>query len=286
MNEIIERIRKKQRLHRIILMSISVLCNAVLYSLFLLPLNLVTGSVGGVATITNHVYGINPSIMIFLLTIACAIFSFMYLGYKRTIGTLIFSLAYPALVHLTAFLNGVIVINNPDDMFLVVIFAGALSGVANGLMYKTGYSNGGFPVISQYLYEEYKISINKSSLIINMSIVFLGGFFFGTINVLYALIFLYVNDIIMKKVLLGINNNKAFYIITKEEEKTKELLVKELNHNITVFDVKGGVFERKRKIILSVIPTREYYRVTELIKEIDKDAFFIVTDSYEVNGAK
>ena len=286
MNEIIERIRKKQRLHRIILMSISVLCNAILYSLFLLPLNLVTGSVGGVATITNHVYGINPSIMILLLTVACAIFSFMYLGYKRTIGTIIFSLAYPALVHLTAFLNGVIVINNPDDMFLVVIFAGALSGIANGLMYKTGYSNGGFPVISQYLYEEYKISINKSSLIINMSIVFLGGFFFGTINVLYALIFLYVNDIIMKKVLLGINNNKAFYIITKEEEKTKELLVKELNHNITVFDVKGGVFERKRKIILSVIPTREYYRVTELIKEIDKDAFFIVTDSYEVNGAK
>lgn len=286
MNEIIESIRKKQRLHRIILMTISVLCNAILYSLFLLPLNLVTGSVGGVATITNYVYGINPSIMILLLTIACAIFSFMYLGYKRTIGTIIFSLAYPTLVHLTSFLNGVIVINNPDDMFLVVIFAGALSGIANGLMYKTGYSNGGFPVISQYLYEEYKISINKSSLIINMSIVFLGGIFFGTINVLYALIFLYVNDIVMKKVLLGINNNKAFYIITNEEEKTKELLVKELNHNITVFDVKGGVFERKRKIILSVIPTREYYRVTELIKEIDKDAFFIVTDSYEVNGAK
>lgn len=286
MNEIIEKIRKKQRLHRIILMSISVLCNAVLYSLFLFPLNLVTGSVGGVATITHHIYGINPSIMIFLITIACAIFSFLYLGYKRTIGTLVFSFAYPLLVHFTSFLNGVITISSPDDMFLVVIFAGALSGVANGLMYKTGYSNGGFPVISQYLFEKYQISISKSSLVINMSIVFLGGVFFGSANVMYALIFLYVNDIIMKKILLGINNNKAFYIITKEEEKTKELLVKELNHNITVFDVKGGIFERKRKIILSVIPTNEYYRVTEMIKEIDQDAFFIVTDSYEVNGAK
>ena len=90
----------------------------------------------------------------------------------------------------------------------------------------------------------------------------------------------------MKKVLLGINNNKAFYIITNEEEKTKEFLIKELNHNITIIDVKGGVFEQKRKIILSVIPTREYYRVAEVIKKIDKEAFFIVTDSYEVNGAK
>ena len=286
MNEIIEKIRKKQRLHRIILMSISVLCNAILYSLFLFPLNLVTGSIGGVATITHHVYGINPSIMILLLTVACSIFSLLYLGLKRTLGTLVASLAYPLLVQLTSFLNGVIVITNPDDMFLVVIFAGALSGIANGLMYKTGYSNGGFPVISQYLYEKYRISINKSSLVINMSIVIAGGLFFGSANVMYAIIFLYVNSIIMKKVLLGINNNKAFYIITKEEEKTKEFLMKELNHNITIFDVKGGVFERKRKIILSVIPSREYFRVTESIKEIDKDAFFIVTDSYEVNGAK
>ena len=286
MNEIIEKIRKKQRIHRIILMAFSILFNAILYSLFLLPLNLVTGSIGGIATITHHLYGISPSLMILLLSISCAIFSFMYLGYKRTIGTLLFSLAYPVLVELTSFLNGIIVINNPDEMFIVVIFAGVLSGIANGLMYKTGYSNGGFPVISQYLYERYQISINKSSLIINMAIVFLGGFYFGTANVMYAIIFLYVNDIIMKKVLLGINNNKAFYIITNEEEKTKEFLIKELNHNITIIDVKGGVFEQKRKIILSVIPTREYYRVAEVIKKIDKEAFFIVTDSYEVNGAK
>ena len=286
MNEILERIRKKQRVHRIILMSFSILFNAILYNLFLLPLNLVTGSIGGIATITNYLYGISPSLMILLLTLACTIYSFMYLGYKRTVGTIIFSLAYPLLVHITTFLNGLIVINNPDDIFLVVIFAGVLSGIANGLMYKTGYSNGGFPVISQYLYEKYQISINKSSLIINMSIVFLGGFYFGSANVMYALIFLYVNDIIMKKVLLGINNNKAFYIITEEEEKTKEFLMKELSHNITIIDVKGGIFEKKRKIILSVIPTNEYFRVTEVIKKIDKDAFFIVTDSYEVNGAK
>ena len=286
MNEIIEIIRKKQRVHRIILMAFSILFNAILYSLFLLPLNLVTGSVGGVATITNYLYGISPSLMILLLSVACVIFSFMYLGVERTIGTLIASLAYPLLVELTSFLNGVIVITNPDDMVLVVIFAGVLSGIANGLMYKTGYSNGGFPVISQYLYEKYQISINRSSLIINMSIVLLGGYFFGSANVMYAIVFLYVNDIIMKKVLLGINDNKAFYIITDEEEKTKEFLIKELNHNVTIFDVKGGVFEKKRKIILSVIPSSEYYRVTETIKKIDKDSFFIVTDSYEVNGAK
>ena len=44
--------------------------------------------------------------------------------------------------------------------------------------------------------------------------------------------------------------------------------------------------EQKRRVLLTVIPTREYYRVTEGIKEIDPKVFFVVTDSYQVKGAK
>ena len=168
----------------------------------------------------------------------------------------------------------------------MVLFAGVISGIANGLMYKTGYSNGGFPVVSQVLFEKKHISVAKSSLVINVSIVLVGALFFGTTNALYAIIFLYINNIVLDRVLLGINNNKAFYIITKEEEKIKEYIIKTLGHNVTTFEVKGGYLDKDRKVILSVIPSREYYEVTEGIKEIDETAFFVVTDSYQVEGAK
>ena len=272
-------------LKRIFLMGISLLLSAVLYNVFLLPLNLVTGGTNGIATITNYVYDINPAFMILLLSVACAIFSLMYLGIKRTIGTLIASIVYPLLVHLTSPLNNIMG-NEPVDVLLMVLFAGVISGIANGLMYKTGYSNGGFPVVSQVLFEKKHISVAKSSLVINVSIVLVGALFFGTTNALYAIIFLYINNIVLDRVLLGINNNKAFYIITKEEEKIKEYIIKTLGHNVTTFEVKGGYLDKDRKVILSVIPSREYYEVTEGIKEIDETAFFVVTDSYTVEGAK
>ena len=123
-------------------------------------------------------------------------------------------------------------------------------------------------------------------MVINVSIVLVGAIFFGTTNALYAIIFLYINNIVLDRVLLGINNNKAFYIITKEEEKIKEYIIKTLGHNVTTFEVKGGYLDKDRKVILSVIPSREYYEVTEGIKEIDETAFFVVTDSYQVEGAK
>ncbi len=285
MENILEVIRKKKKLYRILLMGTSLLVTAILYNVFLLPLSLVTGGTNGVATITHYLYGINPAIMLLLLSIACAILSFMYLGPKRTAGTLVASVVYPLLVQLTSPLTSLISQSN-TDMLLMVLFAGVLSGIANGLMYKTGYSNGGFPVISQILFEEKQIPVGKSSLAINITIVIVGAYFFGITNALYAIIFLYINSIVLDKVLLGISNNKAFYIITEEEKKVKEYIIKTLNHNVTTFEVKGGFLDKNRKVILTVIPSREYYRVTEGIKEIDKDAFFVVTDSYTVEGAK
>ena len=285
MEDLLEKIESKKKIYRIILMTISIILSAILYNTFLLPLSLVTGGTPGIATITHYLYDINPALMLFLLSLACTILSFMYLGVRRTTGTIVASITYPLLVQLTSNLNGLI---NPEeiDILLMVLLAGILSGVANGLMYKSGYSNGGFPIVSQILYEKHNISISKSSLVINVTIVLIGAYFFGITNALYAIIFLYINNLVLDKVLLGISNNKAFYIITEEDEKVKEYIINTLHHNVTTFEVKGGYLDKKRQVILTVIPTREYYKATSSIKEIDKDAFFVATDSYTVEGAK
>lgn len=284
MNILLDTIKGNNKISRIILMFISMILNAVLYNMFLLPLNLVTGGTPGIATITHYVYGINPSIMLFILSLACVIISFLYLGKERTTGTLLALFTYPILVQLTSPLNRIV--STEPDILLLVIFAGVISGVANGLMYKTGYSIGGFPIISQILYEKKQISISKSSLFINVCIVLMGSIFFGTTTALYAIIFLYINNIVLDKVLLGISNNKAFYIITDKEEQVKNYILENLNHDVTVFDVKGGFMAKKRRVLMTIIPSREYYRVTEGIKIIDSNVFFVATDSYQVEGGK
>ena len=276
---------EKLKISRIIYITISIILSALVYNSLLLPLSLITGGTNGVATITYYLYNLDPALIIFLLSIACTIISLMYLGFKRTTGTIIASIAYPLTVKLTSNITNLIAIDT-TDILLLVIFAGVLTGIANGLMYKSGYSNGGFPIISQVLFEKLKIPVAKSSLVINVIIVSIGAFFFGTTNALYAIMFLYINNIVLDKVLLGVSSNKAFYIITNKEEEIKEYIIKNLKHTVTTFDVKGGFLEDKKHVMLTIIPTREYYKVTEGIKSIDNTAFFVVTDSYQVEGAK
>lgn len=285
MDEIVEKLKYKNVGKRIAMLIFSLFFSAIVYNLFLLPVNLVTGGSGGIATITNYVYGIDPALMILIVSLICALLSFMYLGTRVTTVTILASIIYPFFVEITEPLVNIVKIDY-SDMFIITIFAGVLNGIANGLMYKTGYNNGGLPVISQILEKYYKIPIATTSAIINITVVLIGGVFFGWTNVMYAIILIYLNTIIINKVLLGISNNKAFYIITSEEKEIKDYIIKNLDHSVTIFDVKGGFLNKKNKVVLTVVPTREYYRVTEGIKAIDKDAFFVVTDAYEVVGGK
>ena len=283
--DILKRINDNHKIRRYIILLLSLFVSACVYNLLVLPSDLVTGGANGIAVITNYVYSWNPSITIFVICVALLILSYMYLGKEVSRAAVVSTFVYPLFVQLTEPLSKMITIKS-NDLMVVAIFVGVLMGICNGMIYKTGYSQGGMPIINQILHKYFKISISASSLVINSIIVILGGLFFGWTMMMYSLVMIYISSFMIDKVLLGISSNKAFYIVTSEEEKVKEFIMKELNHSVTVFDVKGGYKNRKRQVLLTVIPTREYYIVTEGIKYIDKDAFFLASDAYQVEGGK
>lgn len=285
MDKVIQAVREKNKFYRMFLLFVSLLISAIIYNMFLLPLNIVTGGTGGIAQLTKHVFNIDPAFMVLILSILCFVVSIIFLDFDKTASTLVTTFLYPALVKITEPLINIIPIET-NDIFIVVIITGVILGVSNGLVYKSGYSNGGLTVITQTLYKYFNISVAKSGFVLNIAIVLAGGFFFGVTSTMYAIISLYIRSIITDKVLLGTSNNKAFYIITSEEEQVEKFVIDELGHNATIFDVKGAFLEKKRRVILTVIPTREYFKVTEGIKIIDENAFFVVTDSYQVAGGK
>lgn len=282
---IINQVQKRDIIKRIIILLISLLVLSFVYNLLLLPTDLVAGGINGIAIITNYVYEIDSSLMIFLISLSCLFFSLMYLGKERTLGSILATFIYPLFVKLTALLTQNITINY-DDKFLIIIFAGVIGGLANGFIYKTGFSNGGLPIISQILYKYHKIPIAKSSMVINSIIIIIGSIFFGWSMLMYAIILVFINNLMIDKVLLGISNNKAFYIVTTKEKEVREYIMNNLKHTVTIFDVKGAFLEKKRNVLFSVIPKRDYYRLTEGIKLIDPKVFFVVEDAYEVKGGK
>lgn len=284
-SNIMKKIKKKRLISRYITLVFALLILSLVFNLFLASTNIVSGGINGIAIIFKNLYKIDPSIIMFIVSVTLLIISFIFLGVERTTGSIVATFLYPLLVKLTSIVSNYIILDL-SDLIVISIFVGVIGGFANGLIYRTGFSNGGLPIISQILYDKFKIPPSKSSLIINGIIVFIGGLFFGWTMVMYALIILYINSFVLEKVILGVSNKKAFYIITNKDAEVKKYIIEKLKHSVTIFYVKGGFLHKRDNVILTVVPSREYFQATEGIKTIDPDAFFLVCDAYQVEGGK
>ena len=134
-----------------------------------------------------------------------------------------------------------------------------------------------------FLYDKLKISLGKSSFLCNSIVIVLSLFIFGLDKCIYAIIALYICSSMTDKIMLGISRNKAFFIVTKRPLLVRDYVVNNLNYTVTIVNARGGYSNQKKKMLICIIPTIKYCEVKEVIREIDKDSFFLITDSYFVS---
>ena len=120
--------------------------------------------------------------------------------------------------------------------------------------------------------------------IISITVILIGGFTFGYTSIMYAIIIVSISTFMIDKVTLGISDSKMFIVQTRKPEEIKEFIMQVIQSGVTEYAVKGGYSSLKREMLMCVVPTEKYTYLKSAIKEIDKDAFIIVTDCYEVLG--
>lgn len=284
-NEIFKQIERKYQLRRYFELILGIFLIAVSFNCFFLPNDIVFGGVSGISIIINHFFGIEPSIIIAILSGLLLIISYFVLGKEKTINSIFGSLLYPIFIKLTA--NFSLFLHfDKTDLLLVLLFAAIIYGFGTGLIFRAGYTTGGTDILNQIVSKYGKISLGKALIFTDGIILALGVFVFGLTKFLYAIIVLYITSILTDKVVLGISDSKAFYIITEKEDIVKDYILKYLKHTLTIIKATGGYTQKQKNVIMCIIPTKEYFKLKETILEIDKNAFFIVTDAYEVLGAE
>lgn len=282
-SNILKRIYQKGRIKRYLELVIGSLLAALAFNLFCSPNNLVPGGISGLSIIIHHVFKIDTSLFILIVDILLLVISYFTLGKEKTMHSVLGSLLFPVFIKLTQNINSILDLDT-SVLLLAVIFSGIIQGFGSGLIFKAGFSLGGTDIINQIISKYCKISIGNAMYFSDGTIVLLSGLVFGINKIMYALLLLYIISYITDRVILGISDSKAFYIITKEDDKIKDYIIKNLKHSVTELSAKGGFAQKKETVLMCVLPTKEYYRFKEGINEIDPKAFFVVTDAYEVAG--
>lgn len=279
---IIKTIYSKDRIKRTALFLLGLLIVALGFNVFMLPNDIVYG-VSGVAVILKKMYGLDASLVILAGSVFLLILSFILMGKQKAASSVIGSLMYPVFVKATEWIIPYVDLGDTEP-FLIAICGAAVSGFGLGLIFKAGYTTGGTDILNQIVAKYFKMSIGNSMFFTDGVIIACSLFVFGWQKFLYSVVSISIISIMTDKVILGISQSKTFYIITDHETAVKKFISDNLSRGITVIEARGGYTDNFEKMIMCTIPTKEYFVLKEGIQEIDPNAFFTVTDAYEVFG--
>lgn len=271
----------KKMIKEYLIVNVGLILCAVAFNLFFEPLNIVIGDSGGVSIIIHRLFGMRPSITIFVIYIVMFIISLFFLKRQDIIHSLYGTFAYPIFIELFKNIRSYIEIDY-NEYFVAAVFGGILLGLGLGLIYRTGFTTGGFDVLIHVMEKKMGLSMGTSGTIINATILLLGVFIFGFTQSFYALIIIYIVGVLTDRVVLGIHDNKTFTIITNKEDEVKEYIHHILHYNATIMDGTGGYTQEPKKVLMCVVPTIDYYRLKEGIQLIDPTSFVLVSDAYEI----
>ena len=254
---------------------------AVGVALFLLPNQLSSGGISGIATITYYLFKLPMGTVIMAINIPLFLFSGYKIGkaffIKSIIGTIALSFFIDILDKIEPLTN---------DRFLACVYGGIIIGIGTAVLLKVNSSTGGSDLIS-YIAKKYNPTIRTSNiiLIIDFIIICLNMLFFREIEIgLYSAIAIYIMGKIIDILFEGIYFTKMMLIISDKSEEIANVIENEIKRGTTGLYGKGMYTNNEKLILMCVAPRKDIARIKLMARKIDGNSFIIITNSREVLG--
>jgi len=283
-NEITGVVLEKDALKKAVLFVIGCLISALSYNLFSVPNNFVDGGLGGVSIVISHFFpSIEPRFTLFIGNVILVTIMLFVLGRQKSLMSILGATTYTLFVYLTKDFPAMINFSF-DNILLYVLAAGVVGGFGEALVYKTGFNTGGNSIVALIIQKYNKKPLGVILRYIAIVVVIGGGLSFGYTSIMYSIIIICISTYLVDKMMIGISESKMFYIHTNCENEVKEFIIKVIESGVTEFESHGAFSHKKQKMLMCVVPTDKYSLLRSAIKEIDPDAFIVVSDCYEVLG--
>lgn len=237
----------------------------------------------GIALIAYYLFGWPIGLVATLLNIPVAILCYKLLGRRFLLNSIKTMLIGNALIDLVAPLLPVY----DGDILLAAICTGVLSGVGFALIFMRGSSTGGSDfVIMAVKAKRPHLSLGKISFVLDGLIILAGAFFTGSgiDGVLYGILIVFILSVVLDKVMYGVNAAKFAVIVTDFPAELAVAIDEHVDRGTTLIEAEGGHSGSAKNVVMCACDNKQLYRVRELVREVDPEAFMIIMDSSEVAG--
>ena len=257
-------------------------------NIFIVPNNLYTGGVLGIAQLIRSVivdvFKVNISfdfsgILYYIINIPL-----FFLAYKNLSKTFFFRTLIIISVQ-TIMLSLIPTTSVINDTLTNVLVGGLLGGAGLGIVLSCGGSTGGSDIIGLVIAKKNnELSVGKIGLVLNVFIYTITGLMYGLETMIYSIIYSFVDSLTIDKMHDQNICSTAFIFCKKNPKDINNYIKNELNRDFTYWDAKGGYDDSRTYIIYTALTKYELIKLERKIKECDFNAFMVKSEGVGIKG--
>ena len=270
-----------------IVITLGVFLFALSIALFFNPHSLVTGGVSGLSVIMYYMsqrwwgfamplWATNLALNVPILALAAKVF-----GLRSIVKTLYAMFALTVALYAAEYMPPFMV----DDILLVVVFGGVISGLGISLVLRCMATTGGTTALASLISLKIRyLSIGKILFMLDTIIVTIGLITFNIERTLYAIIAIFIATKVIDTVIEGLNFAKAVFIISEKSETVAKNIMSTLERGVTSLHGEGMYSRTTKNVLLCIVSNKEIVELKDIVRSADDSAFVIVADVREVLG--
>lgn len=254
---------------------------SVAVNCFLVPCKISTGGVSGVATMVYYVFNIPLSVTSLAINSILFFFGYRLLDKTSVAKTIVGIILLPLFLEVTKVFG-----TFADDVLISSVFGGVLAGVGVGLPILKEASTGGSDFAALMLNKKIPhISVAAFILMIDAVVITVSGIVFKNYTIMfYSVVSLYISSRITDWLLVRGNYAKSVYIISDKHEKIANEIMQDIKRGVTGIYSYGCYNKKDSMMLMCIVKSREIPHLLDKVKQIDDEAFTIISEVREVRG--
>lgn len=257
------------------------LIGAYSFNNVLLPGNLISGGLGGIATVIARGQSLNIQLVLAILCLPILIWAYMTFGFKQIIY------AFTCFVLFTVLLGIVKVFPELKvDVVLAALLSGVLFGISGGIVLRLGVANGPEALVGIYLKNKYGVSLGVFFTVLNIIIVSSSLMLPGaTLNsILYSMVSIYVSGKVTDFIVAGFRRDYEVTIISDKYADITSFIHNDLKRGATFIKGIGSYNHQEKMLIKTLVSNSELIALKEYVQNADPLCFMYINESIGVVG--
>lgn len=264
------------------IITLGLFINAIAWSAFLIPSEIVGGGVTGISALVFYWSGFPVGATFLIINGVLLIFGVRKLGLKFGLKTIY---AVVVLAFFFTLLNHYISEPVVSDRFMSAIIGGILAGVSIGIVFTQGGSTGGTDIIAMVINKYRNITPGRIILLFDVVIISSSYFVFQSIEtIVYGYVAMAITSYSIDMLLMGQRQSVQMFIFSRNHEEIAKRIANDIGRGVTLVNAKGWYSKEDGCLLMVVVRRYETSAVYRTIKEVDPEAFITVANVMGVFG--